>query len=252
MIATGTDITDRNRLEQAVLEVSNSEQRRIGQDLHDGLGQHLTGVAFLSKVLEQQMLERSLPEAAEVGKIVKLVNEGIRNTRELARGLVPVWKDSFGLMNALSHWANEVEDLFGIACTFECELPVAIEDQNTSNRLYRIAQEAVHNAIKHGKSRRITITLATSFNNVLLTIRDYGTGMPKERNHSGMGLDIMRYRSGMSGASILAYPAACICIRGAAKFFRSRTQRCSGVAEERLTLSSGPGGDSGLRHERRR
>jgi signal transduction histidine kinase len=76
---------------------------------------------------------------------------------------------------------------------------VSIEDQNTSNHLYRIAQEAVHNAIKHGKSRRIVITLATSFHNVLLTIRDYGTGMPTERNHSGMGLDIMRYRAGIIG-----------------------------------------------------
>jgi PAS domain S-box-containing protein len=202
MIATGTDITEHNRLEQAVLEISNSEQRRIGQDLHDGLGQHLTGIAFLSKVLEQQMLQQALPEAAEVGKIVKLVNEGIRKTRELARGLVPVWKDSLGLMNSLSHWANEVEDLFGIACTFQCEPPVSIEDQNTSNHLYRIAQEAVHNAIKHGKSSKIVITLATSFNSVLLTIRDYGTGMPKERNYSGMGLDIMRYRAGMIGGAL--------------------------------------------------
>ena len=106
IIATGIDITERKRLEHAVLEVSNSEQRRIGQDLHDGLGQHLTGIAFMSKTLEQKLADKSLPEAADATKIVKLVNEAIHETRELARGLLPVQSDSLGLMSALQHWAG--------------------------------------------------------------------------------------------------------------------------------------------------
>lgn len=101
IIATGIDITERKRLERTILEVSNSEQRRIGQDLHDGLGQHLTGIAFMSKTLEQKLADKSLPEASDAAKIVKLVNEAIHETRELARGLLPVLSDSLGLMGAL-------------------------------------------------------------------------------------------------------------------------------------------------------
>ena len=111
IIATGIDITERKHLEKTILEVSGREQRRIGQDLHDGLGQHLTGIAFMSKVQEQKLTEKSLPEAGDAAKIVKLVNEAIHKTRELARGLLPVVSDAQGLMSALQQWAGEVEDL---------------------------------------------------------------------------------------------------------------------------------------------
>jgi PAS domain S-box-containing protein len=202
VIATGIDITERKRLEQTVLEVSNSEQRRIGQDLHDGLGQHLTGIAFMSKALEQKMAEQSLPEAADVAKIVKLVNEGIHKTRELARGLLPVLSDSLGLMSALQHWASEVEDLFRISCRFECDEAVRIHNDATTNHLYRIAQEAVHNAIKHGRARNIGISLTGVAGRGILTIRDDGAGIDAGANHTGMGLNIMRYRAGMIGGAL--------------------------------------------------
>jgi len=198
VIATGIDITERKRLELAVLEVSNSEQRRIGQDLHDGLGQHLTGVAFMSKALEQKLAEQSLPEAAAAAKIVKLVNEGIHKTRVLARGLLPSLSDSLGLMTALEHWSSEVEDLFRISCRFECDDPVLIHNDTTINHLYRIAQEAVHNAIKHGKARNIAIGLTAVAGRGILSIRDDGCGISNvDGNHQGMGLNIMRYRAGM-------------------------------------------------------
>ncbi len=201
VIATGVDITDRKLLEQAVLEISSREQRRIGQDLHDGLGQHLTGIAFLSKVLEQKLGEKSLPETADAAKIVKLVNEAIHKTRELARGLLPVMSDSRGLMSALQHWASEVEDLFQARCCFECEDPVLVHNADTANHLYRIAQEAVHNAIKHGKaSSNIRITLSAGDAGGRLSIRDDGGGIPEvSLRHDGMGLHIMRYRAGMIG-----------------------------------------------------
>ena len=102
IIATGIDITERKHLEKAILEISGREQRRIGQDLHDGLGQHLTGIAFMSKVLEQKLSEKTLSEAAEAKKIVTLVNEAINKTRELSRGLLPVMADEQGLMSALT------------------------------------------------------------------------------------------------------------------------------------------------------
>src|ERR1700683_2403613 len=97
----GFDITERKSLEEAILKISSNEQRRIAQDLHDGLGQHLTGIAFMSKVLEQKLVDKSLPEAAEAAKIVKMVNEAIQKTRDLSRGLVPVISDAQGLMAAL-------------------------------------------------------------------------------------------------------------------------------------------------------
>src|SRR6202035_4980113 len=90
IIATGIDITERKELERAVLAIGTREQRRIGQDLHDGLGQRLTGIAFMGKVLEQRLAEASLPEATEAARIVQLVNDSIRMTRELAHGLLPV------------------------------------------------------------------------------------------------------------------------------------------------------------------
>jgi PAS domain S-box-containing protein len=203
IIATGIDITERKRLERAVLEVSSSEQRRIGQDLHDGLGQHLTGIAFLSKTLEQKLAGKSLPEASDAAKIVKLVNEAIYKTRELARGLLPVLSDSLGLMTALQHWASEVEDLFQIACRFECDDPVLIHNDATTNHLYRIAQEAVHNAIKHGQARHITLGLTGVDGHGILSIRDDGSGITDAAaNQKGMGLHIMRYRAGMIGGAL--------------------------------------------------
>ncbi|HXS23193.1 MAG TPA: PAS domain S-box protein, partial [Gemmatimonadales bacterium] len=142
VIATGIDITERKRMEKAILEISAREQRKIGRDLHDGLGQHLTGIAFMSKVLERKLAADGSPEAVEVEKIVRLVNEAIHKTRELARGLLPVVSDSDGLMSALKRWTGEVEDLFRIQCRFECSEPVRITDVNVATHLYHTAQEA--------------------------------------------------------------------------------------------------------------
>ena len=203
IIATGTDITERKRLERTILEVSNSEQRRIGQDLHDGLGQHLTGIAFMSKTLEHKLADQLLPEAGDATKIVKLVNEAIHTTRELARGLLPVLSDSLGLMSALQHWAAEVEDLFQVSCKFECEEPVAIHNDAISNHLYRIAQEAVHNAIKHGRAKSLTISLRVDNGRGLLSIQDDGGGLKDpDSPHSGMGLRIMHYRAAVIGGTL--------------------------------------------------
>jgi PAS domain S-box-containing protein len=212
IIATGIDITESKRLEKAILEISAREEHRIGQDLHDGLGQHLTGIAFMSKVLEQKLAEKSDAEAADASKIVRLVNEAIHKTRELSRGLLPVVSDARGLMSALEQYALEVQDLFGMACHFECCRPVLIYDETVANHLYRIAQEAVNNAVKHGHGKNILITLLTDGDGVTLNVRDDGAGLPDDvRNSSGMGLHIMNYRAKMIGATLLVQscPNAC-------------------------------------------
>jgi signal transduction histidine kinase len=203
IIATGIDITERKRLEKTILEIRAREQRRIGQDLHDGLGQHLTGIAFMSKVQEQKLVEKGLAEAGDAAKIVNLVNEAIHKTRELARGLLPVVSDAQGLMSALQQWAGEVEDLFAVSCRFQCLTPVLIHDDTAATHLYYIAREAVNNAIKHGHARQIVIRLAASEQQAVLSIQDdgYGIGNILPTN-KGMGLHLMNYRARMVGGSL--------------------------------------------------
>jgi len=203
IIATGIDITERKHLEKAILEVSGREQRRIGQDLHDGLGQHLTGIAFMSKVQEQKLLEKRLPEAGDAGKIVQLVNEAINKTRELARGLLQVVSDAQWLMSALQQWAGEVEDLFGISCRFECFAPVLIHDDTVATHLYYVAREAVNNAIKHGHANHIVIRLAADDQQGALTITDDGSGIiDNPANNRGMGRHLMNYRARVIGGAL--------------------------------------------------
>lgn len=203
IIATGIDITERKRLERAILEVSAREQRRIGQDLHDGLGQHLTGIAFMSKVLEEKLSDESVAESSDMTKIVRLVNDAIRKTKELARGLSPVVSEAEGLMSALSQCAEETEDLFRVVCRFECDAPVLIDDVNVSTHLYHIAREALNNAIKHGKAKELVIVLAASDSEGKLAIHDDGLGLPEVlAKHAGMGLNIMNYRARMVGGSL--------------------------------------------------
>src|ERR1700722_2942924 len=203
----GFDVTERKGLEEAILEISAREQRRIAQDLHDGLGQHLTGIAFMSKVLQEKLSDRSLPEAVEAAKIVKMVNQAIDNTRELARGLHPVAAEPRGLMSALKKWASEVEELFHIRCAFRCNPPLHIHDRNLATHLYRIAQEAVNNAIRHGKSRNISIGLSGKNGTGILSIQDDGEGFPtKQESQPGVGLSIMNYRADMVGGSLKVQP----------------------------------------------
>jgi PAS domain S-box-containing protein len=207
IIATGIDITERKHLEKAILDISAREQRRIGQDLHDGLGQHLTGIAFMAKVHEAKLAEQNKSEADEAAKIVKLVNEAIHKSRELARGLLPVVSDSRGLMSALQLWAAEVEDLFGISCRFRCERAVLIHDDSMATHLYHIAQEAVNNAIKHGNAQEILIHLTAEQGRGTLAIKDDGKGIAENPFRTqGMGLHIMNYRAGMIGGALEVRP----------------------------------------------
>jgi PAS domain S-box-containing protein len=203
VIVTGIDVTERQRLERAILEVSAREQRRIGEDLHDGLGQHLTGIAFMSKVLEGRLCESALPESGDAAKIVKLVNEAINKTRELSRGLLPVVSDAHGLMSALTRYAEETQDLFRITCHFECGAPVLVYDVNVATHLYHIAREAVNNAIKHGNPRRVVIGLFGENEEGTLSVQDDGQGLEEApANHAGMGLNIMNYRANIIGGSL--------------------------------------------------
>jgi two-component system, LuxR family, sensor kinase FixL len=198
------DITERKRLESEILEISDREQRRIGQDLHDGLCQHLAGIELMSQVAAQKLAAKSKSDAARVDEIAKLVREAISQTRLLARGLSPVMRESEGLMSALQELAASTERLFGVGCMLECDSPVLVHDHTVATHLYRIAQEAVSNAIKHGKARKITIRLKAAGEKYVLSVKDSGVGLPKIiSNKNGMGLRIMEYRARMVSGALM-------------------------------------------------
>jgi PAS domain S-box-containing protein len=197
------EMIERKRLEKSILEISEREKRRITQDLHDGLGQHLTGVAFLSKVLERKLCENSSPHAGDADKIARLVSEAINQTRELAKGLLPVRAEANGLVSALQHLAADVGELFNVSCLFNSGDRVLIRDLDLATHLYRIAQEAVTNAIKHGHAGKIVIDLEHREHKLLLSIQDNGIGLPELIEHrDGMGLRMMNYRANMIGATL--------------------------------------------------
>ena len=203
------DVTERLELEKEILHAGEREQRRIAQDLHDGLGQILAGTAYLTSALQKKLAAKSLPEAQESGRILEVINEAIAQTRSLARGLHPVEPEPNGLMAALESLAARTKKMFQVRCRFTCPKPVLILDNALATHLFRIAQEAVTNAIKHGKPGRIGIGLAGTPGGIRLAIKDNGAGLPaRPQKKPGMGLRIMRYRAGMIGGSVAIQKAA--------------------------------------------
>ena len=197
------DITERKRLEKEILEISEREKRRIGHDLHDGLCQHLAGVEMMSQVLEQKLEPRFEDGARRAGDIARNVREAISQTRSLARGLSPVTLESEGLMSALQELAETTGKIFGVACRLDCDPPVSVADHAVATHLFRLAQEAVANAIKHGRAKKISIRLTGDRGRVILKVDDDGAGFPAEIFKSkGMGLRIMQSRVGMMDGTL--------------------------------------------------
>ena len=201
------DISDRRRLEREVLEIGSQEQRRIGQDLHDGLCQHLTGVAFALEVLGNKLGARSAPETQSIRKIAELVDQAISQARELARGLQPVMLEAVGLVAALKELSEKVESLFHIACLFVCDGPVLVHDNAVATHLYRITQEAISNAVKHGKAKTVVIELTAEEGELRLKVTDDGIGLGNARGDGkGIGLQTMEYRARFIGGTLAVLP----------------------------------------------
>jgi len=198
------DITDRRRMEREILEAGAAEQRRIGQDLHDGLCQHLAGIAFATEVLTQKLTARSAPEAASITKIGEMLDQAITQARDLARGLQPVTLDAHGLVDAMRALAQNVEQMFHVSCLFVCDGPSEIYDNLIATHLFRIAQEAISNAVKHGKARTIVLDLAITGDQLSLSIQDDGIGIKQPQGSAlGMGLRSMDYRARLIGGTLL-------------------------------------------------
>ncbi len=196
------DITERRRLEQEILRISEQERRRIGQDLHDGLGQMLTGIGLITQNLARTLNHQ--PVAGELAEITELIREADRQARGLARGLIPVDLEATGLRTALERLAVNAERLFGVRCTFEEVGSVLIHDNSVATHLFRIAQEAVSNAVKHGRARHVRISLASGRGQLRLRLQDDGVGFPAtlDEDRQGMGVRIMHYRARVIGATL--------------------------------------------------
>ncbi len=202
------NITERKRLEQEILDVSSRERQTIGRDLHDGLGQELTGVALMLRGLATR-IQRQLPESvAQVNEIVVLVNQSIETARALARGLLPVNTDGGGLCFALRALADRYRDLYGFEAEFSAEVtPQAPLNETTASHLYRIAQEALTNVARHADASAVAIFLLVTKNRFLLRINDNGVGIgAAAKAEPGMGLKIMKYRASMIGAILQVVP----------------------------------------------
>jgi PAS domain S-box-containing protein len=190
---------EREAVEREVLAIATREQRQIGQELHDGVGQELTGLALMA-----QSLAHRLPQVAAEKSIAQRLLDGLdsvhRQVRELSRGLIPVHVESRGLSAALEDLAARATEASGISVTAECPEWVELPDHETATQLFRIAQEAVSNAVRHARPRHIRVTLLTEPNGLRLRIWDDGIGIrgPVEQS-DGLGLRIMQYRAGQIG-----------------------------------------------------
>ena len=201
-VALTDEMAGRERLEKEILAVSERERRLIGHDLHDSLCQHLTATALAGQVLGEKLAAKSLPEADGAYRVVELIEEGITLARNLARGLSPFQLEADGLQGSLETLASAASDQFGIACRFEGDTAPDIADIATATHLYRIAQEAISNAVRHGKAKNITIRLGMNGDDITLRIEDDGVSLPEPLpNHQGMGLRIMQHRAAMIGGT---------------------------------------------------
>lgn len=193
---------ERRRLEREILEVGERERHGIGADLHDGLGQQLTALEFLCTSLKADAAGH--PRLREQLELMgRMLREAITQTRFLARGLVPVGSGPDALQNGLTELAERITSLGGVRCGLDCPQPVPVGDPFVAGHLYRIAQEAVNNAVKHARATTVTVRLATEAGTLRLEVSDDGRGLPRSSGQrSGLGLGVMRHRANVIGATL--------------------------------------------------
>jgi signal transduction histidine kinase len=187
---------ERRQTQNEMLEIAHREQQRIGRDIHDALGQQLAGASFLLASLEKRLRDRHLPEtdlAAEVGDHVR---DAVSKARHIAYGLAPTDISEEGLIDALDALAENTEALFHMKCEFTHTPACHVQDGTVAMHLYRIVQEAIHNAASHGQADHVWVSLALDEKDGVLTIRDNGAGLDRcEPSHRGMGIRIMHFRA---------------------------------------------------------
>ena len=199
---------ERTRMEEELLHISEREQRRIGQDIHDDLGQQLAGARMVATVLARSMATKALPDEATANSIVQHLEAAVDTARRLCRGLHPVSPELGGLAKALEELAERASKNLRVKCTFSLRGNCNVEDQQTATHLYRIAQESLNNALRHGEARNISIHMQATKSRLKLKIEDDGKGIPATRDKAapstGMGLRIMHYRAELMRGQLTA------------------------------------------------
>jgi len=202
MVITHRDVSEVKHLEKAIMETGEKERQKIGNDLHDDLCPHLIGIEGLSKVLKGKIQKHPEEANALSDNITELIRDAISKTRRLARGLCPVYFNH-GLESSLRELAASTQILHGIECRLDCRGDIPARDGMVTTHLYHIAQEAVQNAIRHGRADMIEIRMEKEADRLILRVTDNGTGMDTSKGVTGMGLRIMDYRAGLINASLL-------------------------------------------------
>jgi signal transduction histidine kinase len=196
------DVTERRRTYRQVLEAGERERQRIGQDLHDDLCQHLAGITCMGRVLHQRLLARQPVEPNSAADLVELVEQAVRRARDIARGLQPLQLDSDGLAVSLQDLAASIEQMFQIRCHVSCDGPIVNDDPNGLIHLYRITQEAISNAIRHGKAKNVYVDVVHVGERLILSIEDDGLGIDAANARAGLGMRSMRHRARLIGATL--------------------------------------------------
>ena len=195
------EMVERRRLDQEIAQVADRERRRLGHDLHDKLGQHLTGTALAAQVLKEKLAARCCPETSDAERLVHCLEEGIDFTRNLARGFFSPELRAEGLVVALQNLAESISEQSGISCVLHGDELISIHDSTVANQLYRIAQEAVTNSVKHAAASHIDIRLAMDGPELCLSVVDDGVGFPDNPRSEGLGLHLMRHAAALSGGT---------------------------------------------------
>jgi PAS domain S-box-containing protein len=203
-VGIARDVTERRRLERHILEISDREQARLGQDIHDGLCQQLVSLAFDANSLQSELSGRRLPETKQARRIADCLDQAITEARQLSRGLFPVRLETDGLPSAMAELAKAASARFQIQCRFDSQGRVAVKDVVMATHLYRIAQEALANAVKHSRGSKVSIRLKGGASQLELTVEDDGAGLSaaKRKKATGMGLHIMAYRARAIGGTL--------------------------------------------------
>jgi len=202
------EMSERRRLEREILKISDYEQSRIGRDLHDGACQGLAGVAVLAEVVSRDLARKNPQAAAKVQELSRLVRQSVDDIRRLAAGLLPVKIEQHGLESALRELAGETSARNNVRCGFSMRGAISFADSNAAAQLLHIAQEAISNALRHGRAQNITINLAESHGTISMVIQDDGKGLPHRSKTTGLGLYTMQYRAKALGGSLEVRPAA--------------------------------------------
>lgn len=203
--AADTALARANLAEHKIIEISEETQQQIGRELHDDLGQQLTGIAYMAEVLHQQLQGQNHPAAENAAKITGLLGNAISKTNELAHGLHPVEMKESGLRAMLMRLANNTESIYGKKCEFIYQGEPKIESPLTNTNLFRITQEAIHNAVKHSEATKITLRMISAPDSLTIEVADNGRGIGDAavlQNKGGLGMHTLHYRASLLNATL--------------------------------------------------